>query len=80
MNINSDTMLSVSEANRNFSQVTKIVDKFGQAVILKNNAPKYVVLDFSAFDKKEAIDDADLLAISENLMNKNDTIYKELAK
>lgn len=30
--------------------------------------------------KKEAIDDADLLAISENLMNKNDTIYKELAK
>lgn len=35
MNINSDAMLSVSEANRNFSLVTKMVDKFGQAVILK---------------------------------------------
>lgn len=33
MNINSDAMLSVSEANRNFSLVTKMVDKFGQAVI-----------------------------------------------
>ena len=68
MNINSDAMLSVSEANRNFSLVTKMVDKFGQAVILKNNAPKYVVLDFSSFDNKETIDDDVLIAISEKFM------------
>ena len=80
MNINSDAMLSVSEANRNFSLVTKMVDKFGQAVILKNNAPKYVVLDFSSFDKKETIDDDVLIAISEKFMKQNAEAYKELAK
>lgn len=79
MNINSDAMLSVSEANRNFSLVTKMVDKFGQAVIL-NNAPKYVVLDFSSFDNKETIDDDVLIAISEKFMKQNAEAYKELAK
>ena len=80
MNINSDAMLSVSEANRNFSLVTKMVDKFGQAVILKNTAPKYVVLDFSSFDNKETIDDDVLIAISEKFMKQNAEAYKELAK
>lgn len=80
MNINSDAMLSVSEANRNFSLVTKMVDKFGQAVILKNNVPKYVVLDFSSFDNKETIDDDVLIAISEKFMKQNAEAYKELAK
>lgn len=80
MNINSDAMLSVSEANRNFSLVTKMVDKFGQAVILKNNVPRYVVLDFSSFDNKETIDDDVLIAISEKFMKQNAEAYKELAK
>ena len=80
MNINSDAMLSVSEANRNFSLVTKMVDKFGQAVILKNNVPKYVVLDFSSFDNKATIDDDVLIAISEKFMKQNAEAYKELAK
>ena len=80
MNINSDAMLSVSEANRNFSLVTKMVDKFGQAVILKNNVPRYVVLDFSSFDNKETIDDDVLIAISEKFMKQNVEAYKELAK
>ena len=80
MNINSDAMLSVSEANRNFSLVTKMLDKFGQAVILKNNVPKYVVLDFSSFDNKETIDDDVLIAISEKFMKQNAEAYKELAK
>ena len=80
MNINRDEMISVSEANRNFSLVTKMVDKFGQAVILKNNVPKYVVLDFSSFDNKETIDDDVLIAISEKFMKQNAEAYKELAK
>ena len=57
-----------------------MVDKFGQAVILKNNVPKYVVLDFSSFDNKETIDDDVLIAISEKFMKQNAEAYKELAK
>ncbi|MDD6154071.1 MAG: type II toxin-antitoxin system Phd/YefM family antitoxin [Eubacteriales bacterium] len=47
MKIDTNTMISISEVNQNFSKVARMVDQYGSAVILKNNAPKYVVLDFN---------------------------------
>ena len=43
MMINTDNMISISEANQNFSKVARLVDQTGQAVILKNNVPRYLV-------------------------------------
>ena len=40
MMINSDTMVSITEANQNFSRVARLVDQNGQAVILKNTQQK----------------------------------------
>ncbi len=34
MNIDSNTMISISEANQNFSKVARLVDQHGSAVIL----------------------------------------------
>ncbi len=45
MMINSETIFSMTQANQNFSQVARTVDQTGEAVIFKNNKPKYVVLD-----------------------------------
>ena len=45
MTIGTKTIISVSEANRNFSQVTRIAEKNGQAVIFKNNKPKYLLVE-----------------------------------
>ena len=45
MTINTNEIVSVSEANQNFSKVTRIAEKNGQAVIFKNNKPKYILLD-----------------------------------
>ena len=39
------TIVSVTEANQNFSCVTRIAEKAGQAVILKNDRPKYMLID-----------------------------------
>ena len=39
MNVNTKTMVSISEANQNFSKVARLVDQYGSAVILKNNSP-----------------------------------------
>lgn len=39
MNINSNAMVSISEANQNFSKVARLVDQYGSVVVLKNNAP-----------------------------------------
>ena len=40
MTIDTKTIVSVTEANQNFSRVTRIAEKNGQAVIFKNNKPK----------------------------------------
>ena len=40
MTIDTNTIVSVTEANQNFSRVTRIAEKSGQAVIFKNNRPK----------------------------------------
>ena len=42
MNVNTKTMVSISEANQNFSKVARLVDQYGSAVILKNNSPRYL--------------------------------------
>lgn len=47
MNINTDTMVPISVANQNFSKVARLVDQFGSAVILKNNAPRYIIYEFN---------------------------------
>ena len=43
MMIDTNTIISMTEANQNFSMVTRIVDRYGTAVIFKNNKPRYEV-------------------------------------
>jgi antitoxin Phd len=45
MVINTDNLVSITEANQNFSRVARMVDENGAAVILKNNVPRYVLMD-----------------------------------
>lgn len=80
MNINTDTLVSMTEANQNFSKVARLVDQYGSAVILKNNAPRYVILDFSQLNRVTEPGDDELLAVSAELMAKNQKVYEELAK
>ena len=80
MNIDTNTLLSVSEANRNFSEVTKRVDQYGCAVILKNNSPRYVVLDFAAIDSSETVSDEEVLRIAREFMSQDAPVYQALAK
>ena len=80
MNVNTDNLISITEANQNFSKVARLVDENGTVVILKNNVPRYVVMEFSAAEKEQLASDEDILAISSRLINKNRTAYQELAK
>lgn len=86
MTIDTNTMISITEANQNFSKVTKVVDKHGTAVILKNNVPRYLVIDFSkaenfSYGKAEkAASNEDVFAVSEKLIKQNMEAYEILAK
>lgn len=80
MKIDTNTLVSISEANQNFSKVARLVDKFGSAVILKNNVPKYMVVEFSQAEAIEAASDDEVMDISKKLMKRNKKVYEELAK
>ena len=80
MTINTNTMVSITEANQNFSKVARLVDEHGTAVILKNNVPRYLVIDFSKADKDVVASNEDVLSISKRLIEKNKESYEVLAK
>lgn len=80
MIIDTNTMISITEANQNFSRVTKVVDEHGTAVILKNNVPRYLVIDFSKAEKEKTAAMEDVLAVSERLIEQNMEAYEVLGK
>ncbi|MCL2323801.1 MAG: type II toxin-antitoxin system prevent-host-death family antitoxin [Oscillospiraceae bacterium] len=53
MLINSDNMVSISEVNQNFSNVIKRLNEQKSLVVLKNNKPVYILMDYEKF-KNEA--------------------------
>ncbi len=80
MTIDTNTMISITEANQNFSKVGKVVDEHGIAIILKNNMPRYLVIDFSKAEKEKVASNEDVFAISERLIKQNMEAYGVLAK
>ena len=80
MTIDTNTMISITEANQNFSKAAKVVDEHGTAVILKNNVPRYLVIDFSKAEKEKVTSNEDVFAISERLIKQNKEAYEVLAR
>lgn len=80
MMINTDALIAITDANQNFSKVVHLVDEKGAAVILKNNKPRYAVVDFTEYDsylnyRKDLIEKTANQLIEENL-----EAFQELAK
>lgn len=83
MMINTNLIVPMTDANQNFSKVTRIVDEDGMAVIMKNNKPRYIVVDFEEYDKintaiqmrKQRID-----TVADSVIDDNLEALLELAK
>ena len=80
MNIDTNTIIPISLANQNFSKVARLVDQYGSAVIMKNNAPRYIIYEFNQADYLQTASEDDVLASSNKLMQRNKYVYEELAK
>ena len=80
MVINTDNLVSITEANQNFSRVARMVDENGAAVILKNNVPRYVLMEFSQVEDEQQAKAEDIREISKRLIAKNKQAYEVLAK
>ena len=64
MKVNTNALVSITEANQNFSKVARLVDENGSAVILKNNTPRYLIVEFSQAENVQTANDEDILSIS----------------
>jgi antitoxin Phd len=80
MNVNINNLVPISEANQNFSKVARMVDENGAAVILKNNVPRYILMEYSQFQKEELAASEDVESVGRRILEKNRRAFEELAK
>ena len=80
MTINTNSIISVSEANQNFSKATRIAETNGQVVIFKNNKPKYILLDIESNPPIEMTDDEKIDFVAARILKKYRPAFEELAK
>ena len=80
MVINTNQIISMTEANQNFSKVVKVADKNGSAIIFKNNKPRYAVIDLSDNPILDLTDDEKIDIVAKRILNKHRAAFEELAK
>lgn len=80
MQINIENLVSISEANQNFSKVARLVDREGAAVILKNNAPRYVLIDYAELCKGNVGADESVMNAASRILNEHMHAFEELAR
>ena len=80
MMINTNAIVSMTEANKNFSRVTRIADANGQAVVFKNNRPKYLLIDMDRSPLLDMTDDEKIDVVAARIMKKFKPAFEELAK
>ena len=80
MMINTNSIVSMTEANQNFSRVTRIADANGQAVVFKNNRPKYLLIDMDRSPLLDMTDDEKIDVVAARIMKRFKPAFEELAK
>ena len=80
MNVNTENPVSITEANRNFSRTARMVDEKGSVVTLKNNSPRYLLIEFNQAQREKSASNEDILVLSKRLIEKNREAYDVLAK
>ena len=69
MTIDTNMISTMTEANQNFSKVARLVDEKGAAVIMKNNAPKYIVIEFSKIPESAEVADKAAVSLAKKLIS-----------
>lgn len=83
MMVNTNLLVPMTDANQNFSKVVRMVDKDGMAVIMKNNQPRYVVVDFAEYEAIAAamqMRKTKIAAAADTILDENMEAFLELAK
>lgn len=80
MNIDSNRIVSITEANQNFSKITRLADKTGEVIIFKNNRPKYRLIDLEQNPDLELTEDEAIDIVAARILKRYRPAFEELAK
>ena len=80
MNIDTSQIVSISEANQNFSRVARLAEKNGTIIIFKNNKPKFKLVDLEQDEEIELTDDEKIDLVAARILKKYRRAFEELAK
>ena len=80
MNINTNQIVSISEANQNFSRVARMADKHGEIYIFKNNRPKYKLIDIEQESNIEMSDDEKINFVAARILSLYRPAFEVLAE
>ncbi|MBR3934562.1 MAG: type II toxin-antitoxin system Phd/YefM family antitoxin [Clostridia bacterium] len=80
MNINTETITTMTEANQNFSKVARVAENNGRAVIFKNNRPKFLLIDIDSDSYFDITDDEKIDIAAKRILNRFKPAFEELAK
>ena len=80
MSINTEKIVSISEANQNFSRVARIAEEAGEVFIFDNNKPKYLLVDLETDAPIEMSDDEKIDFVAARVLREYRRAFEALAK
>ena len=80
MTIDTNNIVSATEANQNFSRVARLAEKRGKVVVFKNNRPKLLVIDLDTEPQIEMSEDEKLEFVAGRILREHRAAFEELAK
>ena len=78
--IDSNAIVTATEANQNFSKVAKTAERKGHVVVFKNNRPKLLVIDLDTEPQIEMTEDEEIQFVAERILREHKAAFEELAK
>jgi len=80
MMIDSNAIVSATEANQNFSRVARMAEAQGRVVVFKNNRPKLLVIDLDKEPQIDMTEDEKLDFVAARILREHRAAFEELAK
>jgi len=80
MIIDTKQIITITEANQNFSRATRIADEHGEALVFKNNRPRYKLVNLEVSPDLELTDDEKIDIVAARIMKRFKPAFLELAK
>ena len=80
MLIDTKNMISVTDANRNFTKATRMAEQNGSVVIMKGNRARYILMDIDQNPQLNMTQEEKMEYLGRKILEEHLEAFKELAK